>query len=146
MEFVSRELSQSCGLTLHSNPLYVGGGHFSLGFVFYGKDIEEGNRSPHKFDEFEELLASTGISYTPIPKLEKLCSATYRKYPVEPPEMRRRPRPDDWERRVGHGIFPLLREVREADERCSREEGAVGQTGDHGVRCVLRARSLFSQC
>ena len=55
------------------------------------------------------------------------------------------PRPHDWERRVGTGILPLCREM---DEGClvRKKKGGFRQTGGHGARCVLRARSLFSQC
>ena len=166
LDLVSKELSQSCELTLHSNPIWIGGGYISFAMVFYGEDIEEANRDPRKLEKLEKLLASTGISYKPTPQLEYLCSAAYRKYPVEPQEMSQRPQPPHWNRRCGGGLMALCGELNSLRRRAQSEqkplEKGAGrerpqdgkrppkkkrrtgsgeepgrQTGDHGGRCVL---------
>ena len=66
-----------------------------------------------KLDKLEGLLKSMGILKTEKAKFELLYSAACRAFPVEPPEMERRPPPPDWSRDQGSELMHLMDQLNE---------------------------------
>lgn len=143
MDTIAKELSDSCGLTLHAIPLWVGGGHINYGMTFFDGPVALENRTPEdagRLAELERLLESMDILMTPKPKLELLCSAACRGYPVEPPEMAEQSPPDSGQN-SGRDLALLVQELKErclrlgqkADKRSQEERGS-----DNGKRPPAR--------
>ena len=122
LETIAEELSEKCDLALHALPLYVGGHHMSYGMVFFGDEMSPRGRTQtntDKLKKLEGLLESMGIVKTEKAKLEVLCSAAHRAYPVESPSMAKRPPPPGSERDRGHELLCLMEE---SAERYPRSE------------------------
>ena len=116
LEAIAKELSEKCDLALHVLALYVGGHHMSHGMVFFGDEMSPRVRThtnTDKLKKLEGLLESMGIVKTEKAKLEVLCSAAYRAYPVEPPSIAKQPLPPGSERDRGHELLCLMEELAE---------------------------------
>lgn len=99
MDAIAKELFQKCELPLHAVLLRVGSQHTNYGLVFFDDSMVPWKRTPEdtrRLNKLEELLESMGISKAKKAKLGVLCSAACLAYPVELPEMMRRPH-----RRIG---------------------------------------------
>ena len=116
LEAIAKELSEKCDLALHVLLLYVGGHHISHGMVFFGDEMSPRGRTQtntDKLKKLEGLLESMGTVKTEKAKLEVLCSAAHRAYPVESPSMAKRPPPPGSERDRGHELLCLMEELAE---------------------------------
>ena len=85
MSVVAKDLSDDCGLAIFADRIWVGGGSIALGMVFEGIHMGVDNRTPEddqKLKKLEENLARLKLMSTP--KLEILCSCTYRPHLNEP--------------------------------------------------------------
>ena len=114
MDAIASEVSEGSNFTLHALPIWVGNHHTSFGIVFFGDTMAPGKRSPEdteKLSKLEGLLESMAILGTEGATFGLLCSAACREYPVEPPELMRRPPPLDWERDRGHELMCLMDEL-----------------------------------
>lgn len=140
MDAIAKELSDSCGLTLHAIPLWVGGGHMSYGMTFFDNSMAPEYRTPgdaERLAELERLLESTGISKTPKPKFELLCSAAYRRYPLEPTKMAERSPPPGWN---GLELISIMQELKEKRQRPERKSEKQSQEKG-GLRSGKRPRA-----
>ena len=120
MGAVAKELSDTCGLTPHAIPLWVGKGDMSyIWHVIFRQlpTVAPENRTPditENLVELERLLESMGVSIAPKAKFGLLCYTTYRGLPVEPLEMVRRPPP------LNRKSSPCLRTPRSKEEASTR--------------------------
>lgn len=125
MTVVARDLSDACGLTVYADSIWVGGGCIGLGMVFTGINMGDNVRTPEddkKLKKLERKLLKHKLVTTP--KLEVLCSCTYRPHLEEPFHMNILPAPK------GPGvqeIFRIIKYWREEHERrrkaSTRREG-----------------------
>ena len=71
MTVVARDLSDACGLTIHADRIWTGGGCIGLGVVFMGNSMGENLRAPEndqKLKKLEQKLAEPKFMISP--KLE----------------------------------------------------------------------------
>jgi len=114
MDAIANEVSEESSLALHALPLWVGSHYTSFGIVFFEDTMAPGKRTPkdtEKLRKLEGLLESMAILGTEKATFGLLCSAACREYPVEPPELMRRPPPLDCARDRGHELMCLMDEL-----------------------------------
>ena len=117
MSVVAKDLSDACGLTLYADSIWVGGGSIVLGMVFTGISMGDNNRTPEddqKLKNLEQILVTLELVSTP--KLEILCSATYRPHLNEPFHIGLLPAPETFD---PGDIVKLMKYWR---RQCRREE------------------------
>ena len=112
---------------------------------FEGKDSvapeKRTSEDAEKLKKLEELLEANGILKTEKAKLDRLCSASYRACPVEPPQMTRRPSSAEWERGVGGELMRLMAKLdKEHPSRTQRRSKKGECSGSQQVKS--RKRSL----
>lgn len=131
MTIVARDLSDACGLTVCADRIWVGGGCIGLGMVFMGISMGNNARTPEdnqKLKKLERKLVELKLVTTP--KLEILCSCSYRPHFEEPFHMHMLPPPDRFE---AEEVFQLAKRWREEHERRRQCKGKRRQGKKDGV-------------
>jgi len=88
MTVVAADLSKDCGLNVHADSIWVGGGCESLGMVFTGNSMGHKVRTPedtNKLEKLEKRLVE--LKFVTTPKLDVLCSSSFLDHTEEPYEM-----------------------------------------------------------
>jgi len=115
MTVVARDLSNDCGLTVYVDRIWTGGGCIGLGMVFMGISMGNNLRTPEddrKLKKLEQRLAE--LKFVTAPKLEILCSASFRPHLEEPSRMSMLPVPKPF---GAPEIFRLAKYWREEHKR-----------------------------
>jgi len=142
MSVVAKELSRKCELPVRALQIWVGSQHISYGMVFFDDSMVSWKRTPDdttRLEKLEGLLESMGILKTKKAKFEVLCSAACRAYPVEPPEMERRPPPPDWNRDQGSELMCLMDQLNETYP-CRRPQKFQKDKGSGGKKVESKKR------